>query len=48
MKEELEIVEDTETAVDADVIVKCRRELVQLAVCGTAIVLGVNFAMAGM
>lgn len=48
MKEELEIIEELETTVDADVIVKCRRELVRLAVCGSAIVLGVNFAMAGM
>jgi len=48
MKEELEIIEDAETAAEADVIVSCRRELLRLAIYGTAIVLGVNLTMAGM
>ncbi len=49
MKEELEVIEVTEeigAAEDMEIILRCRKEFVRLAICGSGIVFGVNMAMA--
>jgi hypothetical protein len=48
MKEELEVIEENEAGSDLEIIVRCRREIVRLAIFGGALVFGVNFAMASM